>query len=50
MNKKLLSPILITFLLLNLISCQQEIKSVKTINVDKKASSTVPLLFLKKIF
>ncbi|GAA4167036.1 serine hydrolase domain-containing protein [Chryseobacterium ginsenosidimutans] len=37
MNKKLLSPILITFLLLNLISCQQEIKSVKTINVDKKA-------------
>jgi CubicO group peptidase (beta-lactamase class C family) len=37
MNKKLLSPILITFLSLNLISCQQEIKSVKTINVDKKA-------------
>jgi CubicO group peptidase (beta-lactamase class C family) len=37
MNQKLFSPLLFIFLLINLISCQQEIKPVPIVTIDKKA-------------
>lgn len=48
MNKKLLSPILFTFLLVSLVSCQKEIRLVKNVPVDKKAIIDSTIIVFEK--